>query len=210
MGMLDAVRRESRDAWNKYIENRVESWEGLYAQGYAGMLDEPRQRARHYVIAGLLGDLAPRGASILDIGCGGGTTYRLLRGSRPAYVGVDLSENAIQHCRERYGRDPSCSFEVSSFERFAPERRFEVVLLNEVLYYFPATRARAMVEKAISHLAGPESLLVISMSNRAKGRLLWALLHSLPPPLQRISVQRSAVAIFGGEWTVKAYSGLRG
>ena len=98
--------------------------------------------------------------------------------------------------------------EVAAFERYDPGRSFDAVILNEVLQYFPRSRRREVVEKAISHLAGPHGLLVISLSGIGKSLAVWAGLRWLPRPSQRVSIQSHLVALLGGRWVVKAYTGL--
>jgi len=206
--LLDLVRREAENVYNQYVENAAGRWDDIYARGFGEMLDGAGQRARHYVIAGMIADASFDAPAVLDVGCGLGTTYGLLRPRAPRYVGIDLSRRAIDRCRARYAGDPGCSFEVAAFERYAPGRRFDAVVLNEVLQYFPLGRQREIVDKAISHLAGPRGLLVISLAGFGKPTLLWAQLRRLPPPLQRVTTKSCPIAVLGGRWVVKAYRDL--
>jgi len=208
--LMDLVRREAKNAYNQYVENVAERWDDIYAQGFGEMLDGPGQRARHYVIAGMIAEACGAGPAVLDVGCGFGTTYGLLRAGEPRYVGIDLSARAIERCRARYGGDPGCSFVVAAFERYAPSHAFDVVILNEVLQYFPLGRQHEIVDKAISHLARPDGLLVVSLSGFAKSALLWTMLRWLPRPLHRVTVKSCPVALLGGRWVVKAYTDLGG
>ena len=204
---LDVVVREIEDACNEYLSSAAERWDYIYARGSGEMLDGAT-RARHYVIAGLVADLAGHAPRVLDVGCGFGTTYRLLRRLEPIYEGLDLSRRAVQRCRDRFGDEPFCSFEVGDLERHAPSGTFDVIVLNEVLRRFPLLRARAVVDKAIAHLSGPRAVLVISLGHPLEGPLLWAACRAvLPEPLHRISVRGSAP--FGDRWTVNAYTNLK-
>jgi SAM-dependent methyltransferase len=206
--MRDFAYREAQNAWNMYIANAAERWDEIYARGFGEMLDGSGQRARHYVIAGIVADACGPAPAVLDVGCGFGTTYELLRLRSPCYVGIDLSRRAIERCREHFGGDRGASFEVAAFERYEPGRTFDAVILNEVLQYFPLRRRREVVERAIAHLAGPHGVLVVSLSGLGKSLALWAGLRWLPRPSQRISIQSRPVALLGGRWVVKAYTDL--
>jgi SAM-dependent methyltransferase len=201
--VLDVLGREARVAVGEYVSSAAERWDHIYARGFGERLDGAGQRARHYVIAGLVADLCDPGPRVLDIGSGFGTTYRLLRRIEPVYHGVDVSSRAVQRCRDRYGDDPFCSFEVAAFERWEPDGTYDAVILNEVLHCFPIRRVRAILDKAIACLAGPRSVLVISMQRRLVGPLLWAACRTaLPAPRQDIRVRKSPL----GGWTVEAPS----
>src|SRR5262249_30040750 len=91
------LARELRNVQNKYIENDAQNWGRGHPRHCIDKLESFEERARHYLIVGALRDLLPDSASILDVGCGCGTTYRMLR-DRGAYRGIDLSAEAIDAC----------------------------------------------------------------------------------------------------------------
>ncbi|MFT3769124.1 MAG: class I SAM-dependent methyltransferase [Minicystis sp.] len=208
--VLDLWSRELANKWSEYVANATERWDHIYARGFGEMLDGATQRARHYVVAGLVADVCGHAPRVLDVGCGFGTTYRLLRRLAPVYTGIDLSSRAVQRCRDRFGDDPFCTFEVAAFERYEPRGTFDAIILSEVLQYFPLRKARAVIDKAVAHLSGPRGVLVIALSNPLKAPLLWAACRAaLPDPLQRISVNTRAIPLTGDRWTVKAYTCLK-
>lgn len=117
---LGPVSQEVLD--QEYVSGR---WD--YLQG----IDE---LARHGVVAAYCNHFAPRG-SILEIGCGEGRLQRMLRPyDYSAYVGVDLSVEAIRKASKH--SDDKTRFVVADGAEFATDDRFDLVVFNESLDYF--------------------------------------------------------------------------
>lgn len=94
--------------------------------------------------------------SILDLGCGSGSTANELTGTAYAsYVGVDISDVALQKARERSernGRSAKNQFFQSDISTFEPSGRFDVVLFRDSLYYIPPRHIVATLERYATHL----------------------------------------------------------
>jgi 2-polyprenyl-6-hydroxyphenyl methylase/3-demethylubiquinone-9 3-methyltransferase len=105
-----------------------------YARGRWAYLESLRELPRYAVISAYCAHRRSA-VSVLDLGCGTGVLRRWLRPELLAdYVGVDLSEVAIQCARrEVKGVGTFVAADVATFE---PSRRFDVIIFNEVLYYF--------------------------------------------------------------------------
>ncbi|APR86985.1 hypothetical protein A7982_12334 [Minicystis rosea] len=205
-----AVGRALEGLLTEYVADAADRWDHIYVRGLGEALDGATRRARHYVIAGLVADVSGHAPRVLDVGCGSGSLYRHLRRVDPIYQGIDPSSRAIQRCRERFAEDKHCSFEVASFDEYEPRGTFDVIILDDTFLSLPMRRTRAVIDKAVAYLSGPESVLVISLSNPLKGPLLWAACRTaLPEPLQRISVSARAIPLLGDRWTVKAYTHLK-
>lgn len=189
---------------NKYICNTAVTWNQVYERDYAAKLDSPDQQARNHLISGIIADVAELHPSILDVGCGVGTVYRLIQHHDVDYKGIDISQIAIAHCDRDFGTQKGRNFEVAEFENFESKSAFEVIVFNEVLYYFRLSQVRPVIKKAVSLLRGRNSLLVISMSNNPKAQVIWFLCRFLRKPLQSISVRSKQ----GNSWTVKSYAPL--
>jgi ubiquinone/menaquinone biosynthesis C-methylase UbiE len=70
--------------------------------------------------------------SILEIGCAQGEfTKKLLEISKNV-TAIDVSKSAINQAREKV---KGAHFEAASLENFYPERRYDVVVCAEILYY---------------------------------------------------------------------------
>lgn len=189
-----------RNLQNLLFANRRSSWEAAYAAGEWDFLRAPEQRPRHYAIAGLLNDRFPDGARVLDVGCGHGPLWTVCRPGLAAYTGLDLSTEAVEFCRKEFGADARCRFEQGGFEDFRPASRFDAVVLNEVLYYFPLARAEATVAAALDML-DDGGIVIVSMNRNPKSGFVWSRLESRKP-IQSLSVTNTAT---GSCWTIKTY-----
>lgn len=133
-------------------------WNDEYANGQWDRLWDIAEAPHNHVIAGYCRHLRPQ-AAVLDVGCGQGALHSLLRtfGYR-RYVGVDISPAAIAHANAK--TDQHTSFLAIDARRFQTDEQFDLIVLNEVLYYFPEPLA------LVSHLAGflaPDGFMIISM-----------------------------------------------
>jgi methionine biosynthesis protein MetW len=129
----------------------------------------------------------PAGARVLDLGCGdGGTAGRVLLERGCAYTGVDISENAVRHARER-GLDARLVDDAASLPFEADS--FDAVLAIEVLEhlflpYLAVVEARRVLT--------PRGVLVLSVPNVAywRRRLDLALLGRWNPFGDDLSVEQ--------------------
>ena len=201
-----ALRHELGELRNLVVGNQKTVWDDSYADGHWDFLDSTDQRPRHYAIAGLLSDLLPpAGGSVLDAGCGLATLYPLLRGRASAYVGLDLSDEALKKARASFGAEPGTSFIHATFESFN-EDGFDAVVLNEVLYYYPLSEIERVFAHAMSRLR-PGGVLIVSMNRNLKAKFIWRALESAAVPQQGIRVHNLRT---GSYWTVKAYRRAEG
>ncbi|MBI4178655.1 class I SAM-dependent methyltransferase [bacterium] len=103
-----------------------------------------------------------RGKRVLEIGCAdGGVTVRLAPAAR-SWVGLDGSDVQIRRARRRGGRQKwrrRVRFECSLFESYAPEQKFDVVLLGHVLEH--VQRPVDLLRRAASWTAYGGRLFVI-------------------------------------------------
>lgn len=91
--------------------------------------------ARQILALARRADIGP-GASVLDLCCGiAGPGRFITRELGCSYLGVDLSDSAIEIARQRAG-DLPCRFEVARIPPI-PDGSFEVVLLFETMLVFP-------------------------------------------------------------------------
>lgn len=94
--------------------------------------------------------------SILDLGCGPGNTANELSATAyESYVGVDISEAALEKARRRTaenGRGGKNIFFQSDFINFQPNQKFDVILFRESLYHVPYGQVSPILEKYSKHL----------------------------------------------------------
>ena len=198
-GALTALRREIPNAANLFIHNSAARWDRMYAAGAWECLRGPAQRPRHYIISGLIRERFPHGAAVLDVGCGQGVVYPLIRGPRTTYVGIDISRSAIEGCRREFECDPRATFIHAGFEDLSLDRAYDVVIFNEVLYYFPLDVVLPVFERAMRALQGVDGVIVVSMGDNPKASRVATILADVCPAERRI---QTATIGGGGPWTV--------
>lgn len=104
----------------------------------------------------------PATRTILEIGCGTGA---ILASLDPRFgLGVDISPNMIELAAAKYRDRSNLQFLVAEAERFSDQRRFEVVIVPDVIehLYDPAQALAAMTS-----LMEPQGVLIISMANQS-------------------------------------------
>src|SRR5260370_5405430 len=106
-----------------------------YACGRWDYLKNLEEMARYAVISGYCeygGDVS----SVLDLGCGSGVLRHWLRRlGKIEYVGGDLSKVAIETAKQEW-TDGLTDFIAMDIPTYVPDRKVDIILFNEVLYYF--------------------------------------------------------------------------
>lgn len=102
----------------------------------------------------------PRGAAVLDIGCGSGEPIAaalLARGF--AVTGVDSSKTLIGLCRERF---PSADWRVADMRALALGRSFDALLAWHSFFHLTPEEQRAMFPVFAAHAAKGAMLMFTS------------------------------------------------
>ena len=92
---------------------------------------------------------------ILDLGCGPGNTATELSSPYRKYVGVDISEVALEKARkktEATGRTERNQFVCSDFLSFDPADKFDVILFRESMYHVPIGQITTILDKYAAFL----------------------------------------------------------
>jgi SAM-dependent methyltransferase len=97
-----------------------------------------------------------RNGSILDLGCGpGNTANELATSAYQAYVGVDISEAALEKARKRTietGRAEKNTFVRGDFVNYEPIQKFDVILFRESMYHVPMGKIKHTLDRLSSYL----------------------------------------------------------
>lgn len=167
---------QSQERWNTQF--RQKKWDF--------MLD---QRERNDVIARIA---VSHGTSILDVGCGNGALAEAFGRLETSvvYEGIDISEEAIKRAREVV---PQGVFHVQPIEGFTTNTRYDVIVLNEVLYYIDYRRVMADMAKLLT----PDGVLVVSLYQHWRNTLIGWWLRVI----HNVAVTR-VTDTKGGVWNV--------
>jgi SAM-dependent methyltransferase len=94
--------------------------------------------------------------SILDLGCGSGSTGNELDSRAYAdYTGVDISDVAIEKARVRTkesGRADKNNYFQSDTLSYVPTRQFDVILYRDSIYYIRRAKIKPMLERYSKYL----------------------------------------------------------
>ena len=178
----------------------IESAEGQHHSGYWNYLNSGYEAARYGIISAFLKHYA-EDASVLDVGCGQGILVHHLPIDRiNSYQGIDISPSAINAARERFHHD-KLGFEVCDVLDYNPMQSFNLIVFNEVLYYFedPINLIKQYTQK-LEH----NGYIVISMFDMLKSRKIQ---DRLDEALLMVSRARAANH-FGHSWTISVYQKL--
>jgi 2-polyprenyl-3-methyl-5-hydroxy-6-metoxy-1,4-benzoquinol methylase len=173
-------------------------WEKQYGGTDWDFLFSEDEKAHYLAIIAQINNqsTAPK---MLDIGCGHGVLYNYFKKSLTVafgYTGIDISENAIKKANEQF---PEADFKVVNYD-FAPVNdKFNIVIFNEVVYYF--VKPIKMLQKAFDENLLPGGVVVISMYKDAAGKnqLLWNTIGDQ----FKVLAQETVVNDKGASWTVK-------
>jgi SAM-dependent methyltransferase len=88
--------------------------------------------------------------SLLDLGCGpGNTATELAATAYRTYVGMDISEVALDKARKRTeetGRGDKNSFAQGDFLSYLPPQQFDVILFRESMYHVPLGQVKVILD----------------------------------------------------------------
>ncbi|MDQ5822901.1 MAG: class I SAM-dependent methyltransferase [Chloroflexota bacterium] len=143
-----------------------------YAAGDLDFLYSIDEIAHHMIILGYI-HYARRPPSILDVGCGQGRLFELLKNFRfKSYLGIDVSRVAIGRTRSLARK--KARFEVANFEEWQPSKRFNMIIFNESLYY--AARPLEVLVRYSRWLTRGGSIIV-SMWRCSQNMAIWQDIH---------------------------------
>ncbi|HEX4074021.1 MAG TPA: class I SAM-dependent methyltransferase [Candidatus Acidoferrales bacterium] len=105
-----------------------------------------------------------RNGGILDLGCGPGNTANELNANAyQHYVGVDISEAALEKGRKRTianGREGKNIFVQGDFVTYTPLEKFDVILFRESIYHVPMGKIKETLDRFSNYLKDGGVLIV--------------------------------------------------
>jgi SAM-dependent methyltransferase len=127
---------------------------------------------RHATTAELIRLCRPGAEAVLDVGCGDcGLGRRLAGGGLARYVGVDLSDFAVDTARREPWPCPA-DFHAADLRAFTSGASFDVVVFNEVLKYLDVHEARTEVGRYGAWL-NPGGVIVVTLTDDPKCRAIF-------------------------------------
>jgi 2-polyprenyl-6-hydroxyphenyl methylase/3-demethylubiquinone-9 3-methyltransferase len=175
----------------------AEQWEDEYNNGSWEKMHDIAEIGRYAIIAAYIRKLRPD-ARILDVGCGEGILLSFLLGDTYSeYLGIDLSQTAIKKASS--WQNSKTRFMVCDIHGYKAEGEYDVIILNEVLYYLSKPIGTMM---RLTRSLGDKGIFVVSMMSPAGDRI-W-------PRLERMLRAIGSQVITndkGVTWKVGIFSG---
>lgn len=152
--------RVSRGTWEKQFSTG--SWNYLYEA----------QEEGHYKAITAFYDKYSKNGSILDVGCGQGVLYHYLKtvlNRELNYFGIDISQSAVDIAATNF---QEASFKQLDFDNHSLDKKFDVIIFNETLYYF--NRPLKKIATCIKQNINPNGYFIISMCEYDTHEILWS------------------------------------
>lgn len=101
-------------------------------------------------------------SNILDIGCGYGNYIDVLSTNYPMFhiSGIDSQQNVYEETSRKFNSTPNVEIIHGNFFHYPFQKKFDVVLLNYVLFYFNAREKSELIAKVKEILSENGSIIV--------------------------------------------------
>jgi 2-polyprenyl-3-methyl-5-hydroxy-6-metoxy-1,4-benzoquinol methylase len=139
------------------------AWDNQYARGDWEYMSSLQESSRYSAIVGYISLLRGEGA-LLDVGCGEGILYERIKHLGCSYTGLDISQVAVGRLQSKHA-DESASFLVADADEYQPTQAFDLVVLNESLYYLQ--RPLQALQRYAEALK-PDGALIVSTYTRSR------------------------------------------
>jgi len=110
------------------------------------------------------------GDRILDLGCGNGRLFQLLKDLKINYLGLDFSEKLIKEAKKRY---PEEKFIVANaLNPPFKDNHFDKVLSLAVFHHLPSKKLRLRFLREAKRVLKPKGILILTVWNLCQKRFL--------------------------------------
>jgi len=161
--LAQSVQNKIRAFLQAYGTPKVKGrlWDAEFSGGRWDNLDTtPDDCVYRYV------EKSANGGSILDLGCGSGSTANELdTNTYRDYTGVDISDAAISKARSRTEQNERAvknRFFRSDVASYVPTQRFDVILFRDSIYYIPRANIKATLDRYSKYLK-PCGVFIVRM-----------------------------------------------
>jgi len=116
-----------------------------------------------------LGQYSKEGDNVLDLGCGDGRFFKVLKDKHIKYTGADISQEMLAIAKKQH---PDLKFDkIDSIKLPYPDQTFDVVYALSVFHHLPGFRGRAKFLNEIKRVLkiGGKVVLTVWNIKKAKG-----------------------------------------
>ena len=120
-----------------------------------------------------------KGDKILDLGCGNGRLYKILKNKKVEYTGIDISEKLIEIAKKEFNFTegfPKPKFIVEDVLNLSPrlkDQEFDTIFAVAFLHHIPSKDLHLKVLKKCFEVLKENSLIILSVWNLRQPQLIW-------------------------------------
>jgi SAM-dependent methyltransferase len=141
-----------------------------------------------------------RHGSILDLGCGSGSTANELdEASYRDYTGVDISDIALEKARTKTaenGRTNTYRYAQSDIFSYVPAQRYDVILFRDSIYYVPWGKIQGMLDRYSRYLNDDGVFIVRMWNGTGKYKPIAEIIEHSFHVIDRHQSERAIVLVF--------------
>jgi 2-polyprenyl-6-hydroxyphenyl methylase/3-demethylubiquinone-9 3-methyltransferase len=185
----NAVRTRILKRWGTTTTKRA-IWDSEFAKGQWNYLESTNEDPIYRYL-----DKYAQAGAILDMGCGSGNTGNELDFSKyGSYTGVDISQVAIDKAKARTranGRELKNEYTCGDIETYVPNKRYDVILFRESLFYVTRARIKGVLDRYSRHLK-ENGCVIVRLCNREKYAFIIELIERRYHVLDRHLVEQES------------------
>lgn len=136
-----------------------------------------RSEIEHRHRYNLLGEVV-KGKKVLDAACGSGYGTYIIAQNAQSATGIDISEEAVEFCKENYKRENLCYKRMSAADMQFADNEFDVVISFETIEHLPFELQKAFL-KEITRVLKEDGILIMSSPDRDMRRMIY---HGIDNP----------------------------
>lgn len=146
---------------------KSKKWNEEYQAGYSNYMENNLEDDPIYgIIYKYLKD-----GHLLDLGCGTGITYFHSDNVPMKYTGVDISDVAIEECKNKYESitaHNSATFICHDIETYVPTHKFDIILLKDSIYYLRTNDMLPILFKLSNFLHDENGVFIVRIYRTEK------------------------------------------
>ena len=136
-----------------------------------------RSEIEHRHRYNLLGEVV-KGKKVLDAACGSGYGTHIIAQNALSATGIDISEEAVEFCKENYKRENLCYKRMSVADMQFADNEFDVVISFETIEHLPFELQKSFL-KEITRVLKEDGVLIMSSPDRNMRRMIY---HGIDNP----------------------------
>lgn len=165
---------------------RQQRWNRQYSSGRWDNLKTSKELSRYTTLIDYMTKYGKANPSILDLGSGEGVLNEKLPQdyTYSYFLGIDFSKVSIEKASEK--KFTNAEFQCHDIHKFTPERKFDIIVFNEVFYYIHEKERMNVLLRMIEHLED-DGVIIASIYREAPH--LWEFFNQTLEKINFVTVK---------------------